>query len=702
MANENKAAEAENKETTANEETSQETKEQKAPVAEQAQAEEPVNASPEPGDFDWEAFETKGFGEGYNKKQRVEMESMYENTLTTIEEKELVSGTVVGINDRDVILNIGFKSDGLVSATEFRDLPDLKVGDTVEVFIEEQENANGQLVLSRRKAKIVQAWDTIQDAYENDKVIEGFVKRRTKGGLIVDIYGVEAFLPGSQIDVKPIRDFDVFVGKAMEVKVVKINYSNDNVVVSHKVLIEKDLEKQKAEILNNLEKGQVLEGTIKNMTNFGVFIDLGGVDGLLHITDISWGRINHPEEVLNLDDTVKIVVLDFDEDKKRISLGMKQLTEHPWDSLPKDLEVGSKVKGKIVNVADYGAFLEIQPGVEGLIHVSEMSWSQHLRNPQDFINIGDELEAVVLTMDRDERKMSLGIKQLTEDPWDKQDVLTKYAVGTRHKGIVRNLTNFGLFIELEEGIDGLVHVSDLSWTKKIKHPSEFVKVNDELEVVVLELDVENRRLALSHKHLEENPWDTFESVFKLGSVHKCTIIGLNDKGAVLELPYGIEGFCNNKNLEKEDGTKPKAGEQLDFKVVEFSKDDKRIQLSHKAVYTNQEIEAPKPKKKSSRGGSSSAPRAEAEKSTLGDLEALSALKEQMEDSGSEPEKAEKKADKKEEAPKSTAEKVEEELPEGKTSTTKAEEGKAKADSAKAEKKEEASDESSEEDEEDKA
>ncbi|MEJ2006408.1 MAG: 30S ribosomal protein S1, partial [Cyclobacteriaceae bacterium] len=496
------------------------------PQKEEAKAETPAktedapSADSETEEFDWEAFETKGFGEGYSRKKREEMEAMYDDTLTTIEEKELVTGTVVGVNDRDVILNIGFKSDGLVSATEFRDLPDLKPGDQVEVFIEEQENSNGQLVLSRRKAKIVQAWEKIKDGYENDKVIEGFVKRRTKGGLIVDIYGVEAFLPGSQIDVKPIRDFDVFV---------------------HKVLIEKDLEQQKAEILNNLEKGQVLEGTIKNMTNFGVFIDLGGVDGLLHITDISWGRINHPEEVLNLDETVKVVVLDFDEDKKRISLGMKQLTPHPWDSLPADLEVGSKVKGKIVNVADYGAFLEIQPGVEGLIHVSEMSWSQHLRNPQDFINIGDELEAVVLTLDKEDRKMSLGIKQLTEDPWTKQDVLTKYAVGTRHKGIVRNLTNFGLFIELEEGIDGLVHVSDLSWTKKIKHPSEFVKVGDEMEVVVLELDVDNRRLALSHKHLEENPWDTFETVFTPGSVHKCTVLNVNDKGAVLELPYGIEG-----------------------------------------------------------------------------------------------------------------------------------------------------------------
>lgn len=652
-----------------------------------------------PEDFDWDAFETKGFGEGYSNTKREEMASMYEGTLTTIEENEVVEGTVVGVNDRDVILIIGFKSDGLVSSSEFRDLPELKVGDKVEVFIEEQENANGQLVLSRRKAKIVQAWDKITSGYENDTVIEGFVKRRTKGGLIVDIYGVEAFLPGSQIDVKPIRDFDVFVDKAMEVKVVKINYTNDNVVVSHKVLIEKDLEEQKAVILNNLEKGQVLEGTIKNMTNFGVFIDLGGVDGLLHITDISWGRINHPEEVLNLDDTVKVVVLDFDEDKKRISLGMKQLTEHPWDSLPKDLNIGSKVKGKIVNVADYGAFLEIQPGVEGLIHVSEMSWSQHLRNPQDFINIGDELEAVVLTLDREDRKMSLGIKQLTEDPWTKQNVLTKYAVGTKHKGVVRNLTNFGLFIELEEGIDGLVHVSDLSWTKKIKHPSEFVKVGDELEVVVLELDVDNRRLALSHKHLEENPWDTFETVFTPGSVHKCTVIGQNEKGATLELPYGIEGFCVLKNLVKEDGTKAETGETLDFKVLEFSKDDKRIILSHKAVYSKATEDAPKPaapkKRSKPSGGGAGKTGPEGEKSTLGDLEALSALKNKMEGDASAGKKKEEKPEK-DDSQKSKAEKIEEELPESKTSTAKAEEGKAKVDEARAEQEKEEKEEIEEE------
>lgn len=589
-------------------------------------------------DFNWEKYETKGFGEGYTKAERAEMEKLYDNTLNEITEKEVIKGTVVGINDKDVIINIGFKSDGLVPLSEFRDLEGLKIGDEVDLFIEEQENSLGQLVLSRKKAKMVRAWQEIEDALEFDNVIEGLVKRRTKGGLIVDIYGVEAFLPGSQIDVKPIRDFDIYVGKKMEVKVVKINHANDNVVVSHKILIEKDLEKQKAEILNNLEKGQVLEGVIKNMTNFGVFIDLGGVDGLLHITDISWGRINHPEEVLNLDDKVQIVVLDFDDDKKRISLGMKQLTSHPWDSLSASLEVGSKVEGKIVNVADYGAFLELAPGVEGLIHVSEMSWSQHLRNPADFVKVNDEIVAVVLTMDKDDRKMSLGIKQLTEDPWTKQEMGQKYAVGTKHKGIVRNLTNFGLFLELEEGIDGLVHVSDLSWTKKIKHPSEFVKVNDELDVIVLELDLDNRRLALGHKQLEENPWDTFETVFPIGSLHKCTIISKNDKGAILELPYGLEGFATTKNLEKDDGSQAEAGESLDFRVTEFSKDDKRIVLSHTSSFKEDASKAKKTaaaasgtasKKKSTGPETSSAP--VAEKSTLGDLDALSALKEKMDE-----------------------------------------------------------------------
>jgi len=588
-----------------------------------------------PGEFDWDAFESKGFGEGYSKEKRDEMVNMYSGTVASIESGTVVEGTVVGVNDRDVILNIGFKSDGLVPLAEFKDMPNLKIGDKVDLFVEEREDAMGQLVLSRRKAKLVKGWEYVQKALDNDEVIEGFVKRRTKGGLIVDVFGIEAFLPGSQIDVKPIRDFDVYVNKSIEVKVVKINYANDNVVVSHKVLIEKDLEQQKAAILTNLEKGQVLEGVIKNMTNFGVFIDLGGVDGLLHITDISWGRINHPEEVLKLDQTVKVVVLDFDNEKKRISLGMKQLTPHPWDSLPQEIQVGSKVKGKIVNVADYGAFLELQSGVEGLIHVSEMSWSQHLRNPQDFLKVGDEVEAVVLTLDREERKMSLGIKQLTEDPWTRQDVLSKYAVGTKHKGIVRNLTNFGLFIELEEGIDGLVHVSDLSWTKKIKHPSEFVKVGDTMEVMVLELDAANRRLALSHKHLEENPWDTFETVFTPGSVHKATIISKNDKGAVLELPYGIEGFVSAKNLLKEDNTKPEVGDALDFKVLEFSKDDRRIVLSHKAMWSAEEevVAARKKTGGASKGKSIQSINQQSEKSTLGDIEALSALKEKMQGGG---------------------------------------------------------------------
>ncbi len=582
-----------------------------------------------PEEFDWDNVETKSFGLGYSEEERAKLEEMYNGTLTQVQEKEVVKGSVVKIVEREVILNIGFKSDGLVPLSEFRDMPDLKPGDEVEVFIENQEDANGQLILSRKKAKILTAWKKIQAALDEDTVIEGIVKRRTKGGLIVDIYSIEAFLPGSQIDVKPIRDFDIYVGKKMEVKVVKINYSNDNVVVSHKVLIEKDLEEQKARILNNLEKGQVLEGVIKNMTNFGVFIDLGGVDGLLHITDISWGRISHPEEVLNLDQKVNVVVLDFDDEKKRISLGMKQLTPHPWESLPDNIQVGTKVKGRIVNVADYGAFLEVIPGVEGLIHVSEMSWSQHLRNPQDFIKVSDELEAVVLTLDREERKMSLGIKQLTDDPWTKQDVLDRYSIGTKHKGIVRNLTSFGLFIELEEGIDGLVHVSDLSWTKKVKHPSEFVKVNDELEVVVLELDVDNKRLALGHKQLEENPWDTFATIFTAGSIHSCTILSRNEKGAILELPYGIEGSVGVKHLRKQDGSLPEVGEALDFIVLEFSKDEKKIVLSHTKTFEAEDEKEPK-KKPSGGGGKKKKNKEVAEsKTTLGDIEALSSLKEQM-------------------------------------------------------------------------
>jgi small subunit ribosomal protein S1 len=583
--------------------------------------------------FDWDRADNKGFGSGYSVDEHNRMLELYDNTLAVVKEKEVVMGTVVGITDREVLLNIGFKSDGLVPTSEFRDMPELKMGDEIEVYVENQEDPNGQLVLSRKKAKVITAWQKIQRALDEDLVIDGFVKRRTKGGLIVDIFSIEAFLPGSQIDVKPIRDFDIFVGKKMEVKVVKINYANDNVVVSHKVLIEKDLEAQRAQILNNLEKGQVLEGVIKNMTNFGVFIDLGGVDGLLHITDISWGRISHPSEVLSLDQKVNVVVLDFDEDKKRISLGMKQLQAHPWDALAQDIQIGSKIKGKIVNVADYGAFLEIMPGVEGLIHVSEMSWSQHLRNPQEFLKVGDEVEAQVLTLERNDRKMSLGIKQLTEDPWTRPELREKYAVGTRHKGTVRNLTNFGLFLELEEGIDGLVHVSDLSWTKKVKHPSDFIKVGEELEVLVLELDVDNRRLALGHKQLEENPWDTFESVFAVGTIHRCTILNKNDKMATLELPYGIEGFSSLKNLTKEDGAFAEVGENLDFKVTEFSKDEKRIMLSHSKTWGEKnepakEVKAPKAAapKSAPTSTSNQADRG----ATLGDLDALAALKEQME------------------------------------------------------------------------
>ncbi len=580
-------------------------------------------------DFDWDKADNKGFGSGYSQHERAELEALYGGTLAQVAEKEVVKGTVVGITDREVILNIGFKSDGMVPISEFRDMPELQPGDVVEVYVENQEDTNGQLILSRKKAKVMTAWDNIQRALDEDIVIDGFVKRRTKGGLIVDIYSIEAFLPGSQIDVKPIRDFDVFVGKKMEVKVVKINYANDNVVVSHKVLIEKDLEQQRAQILNNLEKGQVLEGVIKNMTNFGVFIDLGGVDGLLHITDISWGRINHPSEVLKLDQRVQVVVLDFDEDKKRISLGMKQLTPHPWEALSQEIQPGSRVKGRIVNVADYGAFLEVMPGVEGLIHVSEMSWSQHLRNPQDFLKVGDEIEALVLTLDRGDRKMSLGIKQLTEDPWTRSEVLTKYAVGTKHTGTVRNLTNFGLFLELEEGIDGLVHVSDLSWTKKIKHPSEFTKVGEKLDVLVLELDADNRRLALGHKQLEENPWDTFETVFTPGSVHKATVLTKNDKMATLELPYGIEGLAPVKQLQKEDGSQAEVGELLDFKVLEFLKDERRIILSHSRVWNDAKDEAVNEERKKTTKAVEKAS-ASIEKTTLGDLEALSALKEQFE------------------------------------------------------------------------
>lgn len=594
-------------------------------------------------DFDWDADDKK-FG-NYSDSEREKMEKLYDGTFSSITKGEIISGTVVSINNKDVVLNVGFKSDGLVSVSEFRDTPDLKIGDTVDVFVESQEDANGQLVLSRKRAKTQKSWEKINSALDNDEIITGFVKSRTKGGLIVDIMGVEAFLPGSQIDIKPIRDYDVYVGKTMEFKVVKINHEFKNVVVSHKVLIEDDLENQKTEIVAKLEKGQVLEGTVKNITDFGVFIDLGGVDGLLHITDISWGRIEHPREVLSLDQKINVVVLDFDDEKKRIALGLKQLTPHPWQSLDEAIQVGSKVKGRIVTVADYGAFLEIIPGVEGLIHVSEMSWSQNLRNPQEFLKVGDEIEAQVLTLDRDERKMSLGIKQLTPDPW--QNAADRYAVGTQHVATVKNMTNFGVFVELEDGIDGLIHISDLSWSKKINHPNEFTKVGEKLNVVVLELDVENRKLSLGHKQLEENPWDTFETVFTLDSIHEGTVLKVTDKGAIVALPYGVEGFAPTKHLVKEDGKALKADETADFKIIEFNKENKRIVISHSRIWEDARADARvqdfENRKKEAKSASNAVKKVKesVEKSTLGDLSVLAQLKEQME--GAETKAAAKKA-----------------------------------------------------------
>ncbi|MCZ4244753.1 30S ribosomal protein S1 [Pedobacter punctiformis] len=583
-------------------------------------------------DFDWDADE-KVFG-NYNDADRKKFEDMYAGTFNQITKGEIISGIVVSINNKDVVLNVGFKSDGLVSTSEFRDTPDLKIGDSVDVFVEAPEDANGQLILSRKRAKTQRSWEAINEALENDRIINGFVKSRTKGGLIVDIMGVEAFLPGSQIDIKPIRDYDVYVGKTMEFKVVKINHEFKNVVVSHKVLIEDDLESQKVEIVSKLEKGQVLEGTVKNITDFGVFIDLGGVDGLLHITDISWGRIEHPKEVLSLDEKINVVVLDFDDEKKRIALGLKQLTPHPWENLSADIQVGSKVKGKIVTVADYGAFLEIIPGVEGLIHVSEMSWSQNLRNPQEFLKVGDEIEAEVLTLDRDERKMSLGIKQLSNDPW--QEVAAKFPVGSKHKAVVKNMTNFGVFVEIEEGIDGLIHISDLSWSKKVNHPNEFTKVGDVLDVVVLELDVDNRKLSLGHKQLEENPWDTFETIFTLDSVHQGTVVKVTDKGAVIALPYGVEGFVPTKHMVKEDGTSVKAEETNDFKIIEFNKEAKRIVVSHARIWEEVKAEAVAEeratKKKEAKAAVTAVKKVKdsVEKSTLGDLDVLAQLKSQLE------------------------------------------------------------------------
>ncbi|MDB5119108.1 MAG: ribosomal protein [Sphingobacteriales bacterium] len=595
------------------------------------------------GDFDWDA-DDKGFG-NYSKEDREKFEEMYAGTFNSINKGEIISGVVVSINNKDVVLNVGFKSDGLVSVSEFRDTPDLKIGDSVDVFVESQEDANGQLVLSRKRAKTQRSWETINDALDNDLIITGYVKSRTKGGLIVDIMGVEAFLPGSQIDIKPIRDYDIYVGKTMEFKVVKINHEFKNVVVSHKVLIEDDLENQKTEIVAKLEKGQILEGTVKNITDFGVFIDLGGVDGLLHITDISWGRIEHPREILSLDQKINVVVLDFDDEKKRIALGLKQLTPHPWEALDAELQIGSKVKGRIVTVADYGAFLEITPGVEGLIHVSEMSWSQNLRNPQEFLKVNDEVEAQVLTLDRNERKMSLGIKQLTPDPW--KEIAARYPVGSKHKAVVKNMTNFGVFVEIEEGIDGLIHISDLSWSKKVNHPNEFTKVGEELDVVVLELDEANRKLSLGHKQLEENPWDTFETIFTVDSIHEGTVLKVTDKGAIIALPYGVEGFAPVKHTVKEDGSSLKGEETANFKIIEFNKDSKRIVVSHSRIWEEAKAEERKEetnqKKKDAKATITAVKKVKdsVEKSTLGDLGVLAQLKEKMEGAESKARKATK-------------------------------------------------------------
>jgi small subunit ribosomal protein S1 len=581
-------------------------------------------------EFDWDAFESE---ELRNSPKYKEYESLYDETLSTVAVDEVVIGTVIQMTLREVVINIGYKSEGVVSLNEFRYNPNLKVGDKVEVYVESQEDKKGQLLLSHKKARAINSWDRVNASLEKDEIITGYIKCRTKGGMIVDVFGIEAFLPGSQIDVKPIRDYDVFVGKTMEFKVVKINQEFKNVVVSHKALIEAELEQQKKEIIAKLEKGQVLEGTVKNITSYGVFIDLGGVDGLIHITDLSWGRVNHPEEIVQLDQKLNVVILDFDDDKKRIALGLKQLTSHPWDSVDPNMNIGDKVKGKVVVMADYGAFVEIAPGVEGLIHVSEMSWSQHLRSAQEFLKVGDEIEAVILTLDRNERKMSLGIKQLKADPW--QNIDEKYTVGSKHTAKVRNFTNFGVFVEIEEGVDGLIHISDLSWTKKIKHPAEFTAIDADIEVVVLEIDKDNRRLSLGHKQLEENPWDVFENLFTMDSIHEGTVVEVFDKGAVIALPYGVEGFVTPKHLVKEDGLMAKVDEKLMFKVIEFNKSAKKIIVSHSRVFEDEKkaaevpvkkaVETTTPKKTARKQKSSS------EKTTLGDISQLAALKEEMEE-----------------------------------------------------------------------
>ena len=580
--------------------------------------------------FDWNAFENDL---GVYSQPKEEIAAAYDKTLSNVAVGEVVEGTVMSIGKREVVVNIGYKSEGVIPVSEFRYNPELAVGEKVEVYVESAEDKNGQLSLSHKKARQLKSWDRVNEALANDEIIKGYIKCRTKGGMIVDVFGIEAFLPGSQIDVKPIRDYDVYVDKTMEFKVVKINQEFRNVVVSHKALIEAELEAQKQIIMSKLEKGQILEGTVKNITSYGVFIDLGGVDGLIHITDLSWGRVNHPEEIVQLDQKLKVVILDFDEAKKRIALGLKQLTPHPWEALDPDLKVGDKVKGKVVVMADYGAFVEIAPGVEGLIHVSEMSWSQHLRSAQEFMKVGDEVEAVILTLDRAERKMSLGIKQLTTDPW--ADIEQKYPVGTRCVAKVRNFTNFGVFVEIEEGIDGLVHISDLSWTKKVKHPGEFTQIGADLEVVVLEIDKENRRLSLGHKQLEENPWNEFEGQFSIDSIHEGTVTELVDKGAIVSLTDSIEGFCPMKHLVKEDGTTAKVGEKLPFKVLEFSKAAKRITLSHSRTFEDAkraEYAAEKAEKKAAADANKSVVKkinASVEKTTLGDIAGLAELKAQM-------------------------------------------------------------------------
>ena len=581
-------------------------------------------------DFDWDSYEN-----GAANAEKASQEAAYEGTLNKVNEREVVDGTVIALNKREVVVNIGYKSDGVIPMNEFRYNPDIKVGDVVEVYIENQEDKKGQLILSHKKARATRAWDRINTALESEEIIKGYVKCRTKGGMIVDVFGIEAFLQGSQIDVKPIRDYDIFVGKTMEFKVVKINQEFKNVVVSHKALIEAELEAQKKEIISHLEKGQVLEGTVKNITSYGVFIDLGGVDGLIHITDLSWGRVSDPKEVVELDQKLNVVILDFDDEKKRIALGLKQLTPHPWDALDANLKVGDKVKGKVVVMADYGAFIEIAPGVEGLIHVSEMSWSQHLRSAQDFMKVGDEVEAVILTLDREERKMSLGIKQLKADPWE--NIEAKYPVGSKHTAKVRNFTNFGVFVEIEEGVDGLIHISDLSWTKKIKHPSEFTQIGAEIDVQVLEIDKENRRLSLGHKQLEDNPWDAFEGQFTVDSIHEGKIIEMLDKGAVVSLEQGVEGFATPKHLVKEDGSQAQLGETLQFKVIEFNKESKRIILSHSRIYEDvarAEARAAKKEaaaaKKSTKKEETATIQNKAASTTLGDIDGLAALKAQLE------------------------------------------------------------------------